>query len=782
MKRHQLYFALLIPFLVFTLSTCVETIVRDDCENLDEIELVLSARYSTDCNPNEMLPAHGAGFKIIRGNDTLFSGNLDSNGRFETDPIDSSSCGMNNVIVETSFSGKSVREEFGVLCCDTTLQYLFSNVSCSPPDTIDCMSIDTTIVKTITSSGDCVMQNATLKELKNNTVIIASATPVRIDLTELINLSGKIYVESVNPGPVGNEIVLEGNRLEIYFNVDRTSLGTIPPVTINLPTTCLDPQGNSVNTGAIKIIVDASVCDPNNCTCPFGGSKNPTPFYAPESVPVGENKTFPFTIAELSEGNFGKGCTLKIDSIKRTDGSDANIRGANSWIIESTTPSQLKVGEKLTISANFAPVETGTTDEDFEVFTSVYSDADPNTPKNSSACSFLFRLKGESCENNCPQIQILGFNVKHVNVNTQAEKTLFPLEKVDLSVDEIIKQKINAQMSNKCLKEKKEPGLAAFRIVLPAGYYCSDVNLTVQEKKIGAFDDRSRFNSILSQRVLDNNNQSSGLAVYFDPPDLSEYYNTKHDSIYQCGFDLIVTDGSGNEICPRQEIQVIAEVSEFSLKSGDVIPMEAFSQVSTAASIPSYHVYDIDTYNSTLGNYGLRESLTPDFLNFSKNPTTPLSAHSLYFDVDSPNDPVVNFNQKPKLYLVNTAGNNFSRITATPVGIYLTPDDFFAAYENGDLMKSILNGKDPDNFSWVPYSDKSDGGGIEISPYEVYVVWDPELLPELYSVGGDEKRIYCGMALLYISSVKSGSENTDSVTGGNGKASVSFYVEYPVKY
>jgi hypothetical protein len=35
------------------------------------------------------------------------------------------------------------------------------------------------------------------------------------------------------------------------------------------------------------------------------------------------------------------------------------------------------------------------------------------------------------------------------------------------------------------------------------------------------------------------------------------------------------------------------------------------------------------------------------------------------------------------------------------------------------------------------------------------------------------------MALLYISSVKSGQDNTDLVSGGNGKASVSFYVVYP---
>lgn len=765
------------------LCTCVETIIRDDCKNFDEIGLVLTAGYNTECDPNDIFPARGASFKIIRGGDTIFTGNLDGSGRFDTGPIDSSSCGMNNVIIEASFNGKSVREEFGILCCDTTLRYLFNNVSCNPPDTVDCMSIDTTIVKTITSSGDCVMQNAAINELKNNSVIISSAAPVRIKLDELLKLNSKIYVESINPPPSGNEIIIENSQLEIYFNVDRTTLGAVEPVTINLPTYCLDSLGKNVNSGTIKIIIDANVCDPNNCYCPFGESKNPTVFFAPDDVSIGDNKTFNFDITELSSGNFGNGCILKIDSIKRADGSNAYTAGIHSWVIKSFSPTQLTSGDKLTISANFAPVKAGEIAEDFEVFTSVYSKADLNTPQNSSACSFLFRLKGESCEINCPQIQILGFNTKLVDRVAQTESPLFAGSKIDFQVDKIIRQKISSRMSNKCLKEKEKPGLSAFKIELPDGYYCSDITLSVQKKKLGVTDDTKFFNSVLTKKALNKDNLSSGLAIYFDPPDLAEHYNSNHDSIYQCSFELMVTDEKGNEKC-KQEIQVVAEVFEFSLKSGDVIPMEAFSQVSNAASVPSYHVYDIDEYNNTLGNYGLRESLTPNFIDFSKEPNTPFSDHSLYFDVDHPDNPSVNFTEKPKLYLINTPGNNFSKVTATPVATYSTPDEFFKEYDNGNLMKSIFSKSNPDNFSWNS-RDKSDfqsQGGLEIKPYEVYVVWDPEKSPEIYFIGVDKKRIYCGMTLLYISSVKSGQDNTNPFTGGNGKASVSFYVEYPVKY
>ncbi|HPS13738.1 MAG TPA: hypothetical protein PLB87_10710 [Prolixibacteraceae bacterium] len=778
MKRFIIILSLVV---VAGFFSCDETILRNDCNDQENIELKLEAEYSTNCDPKELLKARGASFLILRGGDTIYSGNLDGNGRFDTGPIDHSNCGMNNVVVEASFQGKSVREEFGLLCCDTLLHYVFRNISCdNQPDTVDCAAIDTTIVKTITSSGECVMQDATIDEMRNNSVIIASSSPVRIELNELLALDGKIYLQSINPAPVNKQVILENNQLEIYFNVERTDTGKISPVTINLPTYCLDSLGNDVSSGLIKIIVDASVCKSDLCSCPFTGSDQPETFYASEGVMLGENKTFDFVVAELSKGMLGDHCLLAIDSITRDDGSSAYLSIGHSWTIQSFSPSNMSNGDQLKVSANFAPPKSGQLAEDFIAYTSVYSDNDLTKRQNNSACSFKFRLKGESCEINCPEILILGANVKQVDKNSLTEKTLFAGTKLDFQDDQIIRQKISAIMSNKCLKKQGEKPSALFNLSLPDGYYCDDIRLSVKEYAIGPFDDRGRFYSATLPGAMNENKESSVLTITFDTPDLSDYYNSNHDSIYQCGFNIVVTDQEGKEIC-RQDIQVVSEVYEFSLRSGDVIPMEAFSQVSATASVPSYHVYDIDVFNKTLGNYGLRESLTPNFIDHTSVPNQPLSSHSLYFDVDHPDNPSVNYAEKPRLYLLNTKGNNFSKITATPVTTYPTPDAFFKAYEDGSLTDLIFSKADPDNFDWTPGWGKADGG-LSINPYEVYVMWDPDMLPETYQVDGKKKRVYCGLAILYISSVKSGQDNTNSSTGGNGKASVSFYVEYPVKF
>jgi hypothetical protein len=198
-------------------------------------------------------------------------------------------------------------------------------------------------------------------------------------------------------------------------------------------------------------------------------------------------------------------------------------------------------------------------------------------------------------------------------------------------------------------------------------------------------------------------------------------------------------------------------------------------------------VYDVDEYNKTLGNYGLRESLTRSFVNFTSTPNTPKSSHTLYFDVDSPDNPAVNFTQQPKLYLINSFENSFSKVSSAPVATYPTPNAFFSNYENGNLMDQVFSnpGVDRDNFNWEPNREKGEFsllGGVDINPFEVYVIWDPSSTPNVYNFGNGQERINCGMALIYISSVKTGQDNTDVVTGGNGKASVSFYVVYPVKY
>jgi len=311
---------------------------------------------------------------------------------------------------------------------------------------------------------------------------------------------------------------------------------------------------------------------------------------------------------------------------------------------------------------------------------------------------------------------------------------------------------------------------------------CSEIRIEIQRETLGVYDDRQFFQADLSSPTL-SDRQPVSLLINFNPPDLAQHYNAQHDGTYRCRIRLRALTGE-TELC-SQVFDVSATVHEFSLDSRDVIPMEAFSQVSAWASEPSYHVYDIDQFNVLLRNYGIRESLTRSFVDLSVDPHKPLTDHSLYFDVDTPLDSLVNFTQKPKLYLVNTAGNNFSMVTTEALAQYSSADDFFAAYESGELMQTVFNGIDPDALNWSRVRHKtafSSLGGISLEPGGVYAIWDPEGTTESFFINLGKVRIYCSLALIYVSSVKSGQDTTDPETGGNGKASVSFYVQYPIQY
>ncbi len=786
MKRIKLLILLFIPVMMLLLINCDETILRDDCENYDDIELTIKGKYSTACEPNELLTPRGAAITILAGVDTLFTGNLDSTGTFETGPIDNTGCGLSNAIIETSFMGSVFREEFGLLCCDTTLSYTFRNISCEPLKPIDCTRIDTTITRIITSSGDCVFQNATYNELRNNVVLISSASPVEIDIRELRILSGKIFLRNILPMTEKSTIILDGTALEIYFDVVRTEIGAIDPVLIYLPTSCLDEFGNKVNSGTIKIELSATVCDPYECYCPFSENDSPESYYASERVMMNSSKDFEFTILELTEGIFGEGCLLKIDSLKRIDGSDAKVTGANSWLIDSYNPTELKVGDKMLIKSKFEPKKTGDITEEFIVYTSVYSQADPTVKKNGSECSFRFKLNGTGCESVCPTVIPTATLVKKIYTNPAKEEIAYRGEKIEMSNQFYISQKIKGVMSTDCLDDLKEPGIAVFNIDVPKGDYCSDINLKVVKRYITVDKDADYFYTNITDVSIGDLVNSSFLTITFVPPNLEKFYS-EFDNSFMAAFDLIASDDNGNELC-RQEIIIESEVEEFSLGSRGTPVMEAFSQISSKAKVPSYYVYDIDTYNPKYKNYGSLNELNDQYVNANVVPNKPLSDHSLFFDVDSPDDPTINFTEKPELYLVNTVLNNFSKISANPVATFDSHEDFVVAYENGTLMNSIMSNANANVngglFSWADSRDKSEfvsTNGIEIKPYEVYIVWDPESQADEYVLNSKiKKHIFCGVALVYISSVKTGSDNTVNNTGGNGRAAVWFNVEYPL--
>lgn len=784
---------LLILFsLLFTISftSCEDSISKEKCEDCEDITIYIQGKYITECNKTDTLPAEDASFILLAGKDTLKSDNLDENGFFEVGPIPESGYGINNLVLEASYKGKPYKgKNISLFCCTDTLVFLIDDISCDGVDSISCENIDsTTYERNITSSGECIFKDAKYADLKNNSISIASSKDTRLefDLSELEELEGqKIFIQGITPKTDNNFVIIDNSQLDLSFNVNTSTIGPIDPITVQIKVRCIDENNNpSSDWKDITIKLSADICDPNDCNCPFGSSDTPKKFLAPNKVVIGTNESSNHEILKLSSTELGDGCLLQIDSIKRADGSDAFEQGSNTWFIETTTPSplptRLKTGESLHIKANFEPKEPGEVTEDFEVFTSIYSDADPDNKKNDTTCSFKFKLVGEGCEFVCPKLQVTVANVKQVDLSTGKSTTLSIGQKVEMQDDNYIVQKIKGIMSNDCSKELEKPGIANFTITLPSGEYCSSLQLQVTKNAVGKDDDRNFFYAITSPAIISESGGNSFFSITFLPPDLGDYYNSNHDNTYECAFEVTATDNSGNKC--KQEIRIEAEVEEFSLGSSGVVIMQAFSQKSTKSSVPSYHVYDIDKFNEQLNNYGLRDGLTYSFIDFTATPNIPVSPHTLYFDVDSPEDVTNNGSEKPKLYLINTDGNNFSNITSVPVTTqYKSVDAFNKAYEDGTLMEQImdLNTGTTESFNCTNKRSKfefSTLGGLDLETYGVYVVWDSSKIADNYPKGTSNQYIYCGMAIIYIADVRSGDDNN------MGISSVSFYVEYPVQY
>ncbi len=84
--------------------------------------------------------------------------------------------------------------------------------------------------------------------------------------------------------------------------------------------------------------------------------------------------------------------------------------------------------------------------------------------------------------------------------------------------------------------------------------------------------------------------------------------------------------------------------------------------------------------------------------------------------------------------------------------------------------------------NWTDHLTKTSFGphnGLKVEAGGVYIVYDANQSPFQFSCRGI--RNYLGAALIYVSAVKTGRDNSGG-PGANEKGSISFYVEYPAVY
>jgi len=782
---------ILVPATLLFLTTCHESVIRD-CEGLDPISITITGSWYCSEKPGLIYPETDGNCKIIIGQDTLYNGNFNQNGIFSTGLIPNSQCGLSNVRIETNARGQSLDTTYSTFCCTDTLNYLFEDKNCEI-EPITCDSINHTFSQTITTSGDCVFQNANYEDLENNVIILTSQNKLKVDVRSLKNPGGKIFVKETVPAISDDYMVLNSDkRLEIYFDVDRSELGKINPVKIELPADCIDDTGTPIKSGILTILMNAVICDPVICRCPFGGSE--LDFYANEKVAVNEQRAFSFVIMELGQSNFGEKCILQIDSISRANGGSAfTASNGEAWKIGMMEfPIRKKINENFRITTYLNPNSPGNYSESFVVYTSVYNENSPDMQTNEESCSVAFSLNGSACEDVCPQITVIGENAKLFDKNDNSEISIEAGTVFSFQPDMVIKEELTSRMSIVALNKLIIPASSSYGITLPDGDYCSTVRLRLTKSGIGKTDDSQYFTPQTSSINLGPGFNEADVKIIFVPPFLDDYIRSGHGNTYSCLVSITALNNVGGVIC-QQEVQLDVIVYGIGGIGGSIelsgmkelVILESFSQISSMSSFRSYHVYDIDEFNYIMLNYGQRQSLTSDFVT-STIPHMPIKVeHNLFADVDSTENPQINLTQKPKLYLVNTEANNFSKITASPVSSFPTHDSFVTAVMDGSLMLSIISSPnylgDLTGMNWADHRDKTSFApyqGLTVKPGEVYMVYDSTKVPFTFS----GYRIYSGVALIYISAVKSGEDNTDPDSGGMGKGSISFYVEYPVVF
>ncbi|MCX6224549.1 MAG: hypothetical protein NTV01_07320 [Bacteroidia bacterium] len=790
--KTTIYHLILVPVILLFLTTCKESEVRD-CENQPLVSITITGQWFCSEEPEIKKVVTDGTCRITIGKDIVFSGKFNPQGVYTTLPIPNSQCGLSNVKIVASAYGDVKVDSFAIFCCSKTLEYTFENKNCVV-EPVTCNKIDTTLRLTIRSSGNCVLQNATFNDLKYNRIALNSPNGdrIKLDVTSLKNTGGRIFAKVPETNLSEDYQVIDNVKsFSICFDVDRSVIGTIDPVTFELPAECIDVNGAAIKSGMVTIIVNAEICDPVICNCPFDNAREQN--YSVGKVVVNGQGTLTPTIFQL--GNLGENCILQIDDIRRLpNGGDPTIAGeGEAWIIEMPAPqTRIRRNGSFAITAYFRPTSLNSLlyTERFAVYTTLYNDSSPQTLIDS--CLYTFSRSGETCENVCPQITVLGEIAWLVVPNKPDEQITAGLP-MDFRPG-IITEQLKATMVIESWGKVKNRIISSFGITLPDGDYCSNVNVNVIEHKVvGKPDDSEFFIPKMSNNVLGTSNKQADLTITFETPSLERHLSSGHGDTYSCGFLITAVNGTGVEIC-RQEVELdfvvssaggIGDEDNDTERTQELVILAAFSQISDNSPTRSYHVYHIDEFDALLQNYGARKTLTPNFVT-TTIPYMPKNVEfNIYVDVDSAENAAANFQQRPKLYLVNTTANNFSNITATPVASFTTQKDFDQAIKDMSLMQTIESSQyyqgSNAGMKWadVDRRGKDSFGaymGLTVKPGEVYMVYDTTEPPTIIS----GYTVHRGVALIYISAVKSREENAEPTSGGIDKGSISFYVQYPV--
>jgi hypothetical protein len=724
--------------------------------------------------------------------DTLFRGVLDNKGQWDS-IYNIKLLGIPSVKVIGSLDLRTASDSLDYMCCNTTFTLNF-NYDCNEVDVVklSCDNLNTTVTLNLTNLvGGKIVQGSTIYMIKGNTFQLDTSSNLIVNVSNAIALSGDFKLYSISPEPASDgtiRVSSDTKPLVMKFSVNTTTPGKYT-TEVNLPVTCIDDPSK---TGIIKIILNAEIIE-DACTCPFAPDNSAVLSLYPFSNSVKLGTTSPDiseVIINTKELSLGDGCYLSVDGVDRynsdvpaTTRDKSNIQMFEWMMMPQNFPVELRNGvSSFSMSTNFKPINLGESADTFNVRVSIHN----ASGEVKESCSLLVSFTASGCDDYCPVLIIQNLSDARLNPGN-SKKSIG--DSLDFDNTELT-QKITGYVNTTCV-DISDPniGYLSYMISMESdsmSNMCNTIDISVTKSGTDASFFSTYFNAVQTDYYYGFSGDPVPFGIKFRVPTVEEFLVDHPDPLYTCDFTISVTNLSGKNC--TQKIHVEATAQQISTKLSDIHTMLTFSQISDLKSTAAYKVFSIN------GVINGKQIVKLDPLNdvITQNGfEVPYPFYtgdaSFYFDVDNPGNIAI-INQMPKLYLMNTLGNQFSYITKFPVDSYSSADIF----ENriNDLVKKVFDtkgfsyGTHDFTFSntsgpmWNNYMSKSDfiglRNGVDINYGDVFIIWNPNSsqvtnIPGVY--GG-----YCEVAFIYISKVSTGRENENADHLGN----VQFIVAYPL--
>ncbi|MBN1925940.1 MAG: hypothetical protein JW798_08895 [Prolixibacteraceae bacterium] len=794
------YFAgiLSIGIAVILFWTCTDDLFKEKLQQICEGEsqpvlIQFKAKAESVCGTGDSLgiPRNAVvefSFATQLRTDTAFI-YLDENGEGQYE-IEEGCTGVDLLWIDAGYGENYLswqRDSFGILCCQENLiDSIYFLCSSSEPTAVNCDALNDTIVIDFNTNGKITVLTTGIPVFEQ---AIVSGDTVSVDFTELLAFTSNYPQINVDyrPGIDLNQPVFEvyeRNPMILRFSLDNSQLLEIVNEEILLKTTCVndpDKQGN------ILIIINA-VVEEVSCNCPF--EDNPITYNLPatgteEKVPVGSSIEYiDLTIAWNTMG-LDTSCTLVIESIvQETGNSNDHPEYWSNPVITPAAGNTFK-NQDINVRASFTPLTPGASKASYTISLHVES----ATGTVEGPCSFTLECEAVGCENFCPSITILNSGSKLEDGTNLALGS-----KIDFGSGSTIIREMKHTITTDCLEELGNYESASFKIGYENEFACNDLNFDYVVT--GDYPNDIDV-TIISPNTFLNGIDPLVIFITYEP-------NTnREEGTYN--YTLELTAGDSDGFYCSQIIQITGIVESITSKISTGYTMSTFSQIAedNKASGAAHVAYKIDEFDDINKTYG---KLTSGIINYVETGTYDFPGseadYTFYFDVDNPKDWETNFNQEPELYLVNNDLNKFEYITRYPVAYLSGADDLDSLCSekgNYELIRHIFMndfstfapaGITPTtihNFTYtetplmwsnsIPKSGINHPDGIELREGGVYVLWDNLEIPSFL----DNNKVYCHLALLFIYDIKTGEENKTPLTNENGRATVTFYVQYPLE-